>query len=585
MLSCELHAVFNRLIVRIGVPRSSVVSAVTVARSNGAVQFALSTDNAPEAALGLLAGAGRVFNKQNAIYAFLSEPLELSLLGSLGRDTLVTEITVDGEVHRFAGALGRLGATDLPSLGPQVLKRLAVSEEFSPLVQALAANRIGQIQNIPLHIDYAYAENGCLLLNGWMANFGYDDIYVLVNGCAAVARSKDAIIHNRPDVTAHIRGQGTSEVLGDGHGYSLAVDCLDATQPVTLGILRNGVFYIVAQQVPPISQDRGRVFQLLLGARLGTSYTPINTITRMLTPFLRANNRSLAYDVIAESTWASEQRPRLSIVVPFYKEWRFLYSLLAMIRSAPADYEWVIVCDDPNIFPQMNLQISNQVESVRERITFVLSRQNVGYGHANNIGVEVAKAEHVLLMNSDIWLKSFDVLDFGLQALADGEFALVGFTLLFEDRTVQHDGLSFRRSTEVGDRYLALHPGKGLPARPTAERFNLQEAQAVTGALMLLPKARFTAIGGFSDRYIGGDFEDADLCLALRQEGEKIGLVRSTEIFHLERQSIRLDSANSVGFARTLVNCERFNQRWSARLDAKAHRLGSGKDKYLTVVN
>lgn len=586
MFSCEVQVVFSRLVVRIGAPRSASVSDVRVMLRDGSVQFALPREGGEAAgALGSLISAGRVFNKQNAIYSFVSDPVDLSLLGSLGKEVLITEIVVDGTAYQFSGTAAWAGFADIAQLAPQVRKKFEALDDLGPLAQALAANRIGQIENVPLHIDYAYAENGCLLLNGWMANFGYCDVYVLVNGCAFAARSKDAIVHNRPDVMGHIRGQGSQEVQGEGHGYSIAVDCIDVTQPIVIGILRDGVFYVVSQQVPPVSQDKGLVFQLLLGARQGTSFTPLEKITRMLTPFLRSNKRSLEYDIVSASQWEEGRSPRLSIIVPFYKEWRFLYSLLAMIKNAPVDYEWVIVCDDATIFPQMNLQVANQVESIRERVTFVLPRQNVGFGHANNIGVKVAKGERVLLMNSDIWLKSFDVLEFGLRALDDEKCALVGFTLLFEDRTVQHDGLAFKRSVEVGNRYLALHPGKGLPPRPTKARYELQEVQAVTGALMLMDRKRFNEIGGFSDRYIGGDFEDADLCLVLRQNGLKIGLVRSDEIFHLERQSIRLDSVNSVGFARTLVNCERFNVRWGSALDAKGLSKSTGTDKRLTVVN
>jgi GT2 family glycosyltransferase len=555
-----------------------------VLRPDGAVQFAYPDVDELDGPLSSLNSTGRTFNKQNAVFSFVSEPVELSLLASLGKGGFVIEVTVDGETHRLTGTAGYAGLADLTSLNPNLLKRLEASDDIGPLVRALAGNQIGQMEPPPLHVDFAYAENGCLLLNGWMANFAYLDVYVLVNGCACVARSKDAIIHNRPDVTDHLRSNSALEIHGDGHGYSIAVDCLDVSQSITIGLLKDGVFYILSQQLPPVSADKGRVFQLLLGARQGTSFTPLDKITRMLTPFLRSNTRSLDYDIIAQSRWSEGQLPRLSIIVPFYKEWRFLYSLLAMIKQAPADYEWVIVCDDAAIFPQMNLQVLNQLDSIRRRITFVLPRQNVGYGHANNIGVKVAKGPRVLLMNSDIWMKSFDVLEYGLQALDTGQYGLIGFTLLFEDGTVQHDGLSFRRSTEVGDRFLALHPGKGLPARLNEERFDLAEVQAVTGALMLVERERFNAIGGFADRYIGGDFEDADICLALRQDGFKIGLVQSVEIFHLERQSIRHDSANSVGFARTLVNCERFNHRWADTLDAGATSLSSNKDKRLTVV-
>jgi GT2 family glycosyltransferase len=584
MFTCEAQIILNRLVIKISVPRSSTVSTVKVVGSNGEPQFAYPAPAESDPPPILLHSAGRAFNKQNAVFGYVSDPA-LSLLGSFGNGTFVAECTIDGEIHHFTGTPVQATLADIALLGPQLLKRFASFDDVGLLAQALAANSIGQITNAPLYLDFAYAENGCLLLNGWMANFGYLDVYVLVNGCASVARSRDAIVSNRPDVTDHIRGQGFPEIRGDGHGFTLAADCLDPSQSVTIGILQDGVFYIVEQPTPPISQDKGRVFQLLLGARQGTSFTPLEKITRMLTPFLRANHRSLDYDVVATSGWRDGSAPRLSIIVPFYKEWRFLYSLLAMIKDAPLDYEWVIVCDDATIFPQMNLQIANQPESVRQRITFVLPRQNVGYGHANNIGVKVAKGQRVLLMNSDIWLKSFDVLEVGIRALDDGSFSLLGFTLLFEDQTIQHDGLAFKRSVEVGNRYLALHPGKGLPAESTTARYQLAEVQAVTGALMLIERDRFNEIGGFADRYIGGDFEDADLCLTLRQRGQKVGLVRSTEIFHLERQSIRLDAVNSVGFARTLVNCERFNRRWEDTLDAAARASGPNTDTRLKVVN
>ncbi len=585
MISCDALIVLNRLVLKIGVLRSSSLDTLKVLRPDGTVQFAYSSQGGEVEAFGApLNSAGRVFNKQLSIYSFVSEPIELSLLASVAKGSFVVELSIDGEVHRLTGTAGYAGLDDIADLGANLLKRLQSASDVGPLVTALTEGRVAPMDGVPLHIDYAYNENGCLLLNGWMANFAYRDVYVLANGCGCVARSKDAIVHNRPDVTDHLRSQGGLETHGDGHGYSIALDCLDASQPITLGVLQDGVFHILTQQQPPVSGDKGRVFQLLLGARQGTNFTPLDKITRMLTPFLRSNMRSLDYDIIAQSRWSEGQSPRLSIIVPFYKEWRFLYSLLAMIKQAPADYEWVIVCDDASIFPQMNVQVSNQLESIRRRITFVLPRQNVGYGHANNIGVEVAKASRVLLMNSDIWMKNFDVLEFGLKALEDEQYGLIGFTLLFEDGTVQHDGLAFKRSMEVGERFLALHPGKGLPPRLNNERFELAEVQAATGALMLLERDRFIAIGGFADRYIGGDFEDADICLVLRQQGLKIGLVRSTEIFHLERQSIRHDSADSVGFARTLVNCERFNRRWAETLDANATPLSSAKNTHLAVV-
>lgn len=583
MFSCDVQVILNRLVVRIDVPRSSTVTEVRVLRADGSRQFAYPVSLDDDEALVPLTSAGRSFRKQNSVFSFVSEEVDLSILATTVREPLVTEFVIDDEAHAFVGCATLLH--DINLLGPHLVRRFESFDHVGPLAQALAGKRVAGVAGIPMHVDYAYSENGCLLMNGWMADFGNTDVYVLANGCAFVSRGRDTVVHNRPDVTEHVRSHGSIDASHDAHGYSIAIDCVDPLQPVIIGILKDGMFSIISQEVPPLSPDKSRVFQLLLGARQGTSYTPLEKITRMLTPFLRANRRSLDYEVVFESRFAEGPPARLSIIVPFYKEWRFLFSLLSMIKSAPADFEWVIVCDDANIFPQLNQQIANQTESVRDRITFVLPRQNVGYGHANNIGVKAAKGEYVLLMNSDIWLKGFGALEFGLQALKETEYALVGFTLLFEDETVQHDGIAFKRSVEVGDRYLALHPGKGLPALPGAARYEVREAEAVTGALMLLERDRFYRIGGFHDRYIGGDFEDADLCLTLRQAGEKIGLVRSQEIFHLERQSIRHDAAHSVGFARTLVNCERFNRRWKGTLDQSARKPAAGNVRHMPEVN
>ena len=58
---------------------------------------------------------------------------------------------------------------------------------------------------------------------------------------------------------------------------------------------------------------------------------------------------------------------------------------------------------------------------------------------------------------------------------------VAGFSLLYEDNTIQHIGMEFPRSSLMGDMYIADHPMKGLPF-DFYEGETVRKAQAVTAA-------------------------------------------------------------------------------------------------------
>jgi GT2 family glycosyltransferase len=80
---------------------------------------------------------------------------------------------------------------------------------------------------------------------------------------------------------------------------------------------------------------------------------------------------------------------------------------------------------------------------------------------------------------------------------------------------------------------------------------------------MMIDKDYFLEVGQFDKAYIKGDFEDADLCLKVRWLGGRVGLYKTNDIYHLERQSIRLMGGESSRLALTYLNCITFNERWS----------------------
>lgn len=578
MLHCSAKVLLNHLIVNVSGPRSVRVRRMSITEIRGRVVLGFDENHDIQTLISLKP-AGRSFSKQHVTYYFTSPTIvDLQVLAWLHKGALEITVQFDDQVEMQSLSVESMAMDEVLALPPKALAKLSTSQRWAGLLDALRAGRIERIYGPEVHIDYAHLINGVLFLNGWLPNFGVLEIYFLSDGAAHAAHGADAIVQGRPDASEFLRNQTRMSPATDAHGFCVGLVKCSTEGPVTVGILRDGIFHIIFSEAVSTSRSKASIFPLVLGAAQAIATVPLAKAARMLAPFLASNGGEGEYDVVLRSEWPEGVTLRLSVVVPFYKEWRFLYSILAMARSGPKDWEWVLICDDPSILLQMRQLVWGCPEDVARQITFIAVRQNVGYGPATNIGVREAAAPAVLLMNSDIWVADFESVQAGLVALGTGEFSLLGFTLLFEDGTVQHDGLAFHRARDLDDMYLALHPGKGLPPRNLSDSVEVVPVEAVTGALMLVQQALFTKAGGFSESYIGGDFEDADLCLSLTRDGHRLGLVRARGLYHLERQSMRHDAANSLGFARTLVNCERFNRRWAPTLDARGAVAGSMRE-------
>ena len=60
---------------------------------------------------------------------------------------------------------------------------------------------------------------------------------------------------------------------------------------------------------------------------------------------------------------------------------------------------------------------------------------------------------------------------------------------------------------------------------------------AVSAACLLIRKSTYDAVGGLDEGFLIGDFEDSDLCLKVRRQGQEIACLRDLNLTHLERQS------------------------------------------------
>src|SRR5690606_11255833 len=115
-----------------------------------------------------------------------------------------------------------------------------------------------------------------------------------------------------------------------------------------------------------------------------------------------------------------------------------------------------------------------------------------------------------------------------------GGNALLGADLVGEDGT--RDGAARRRDPDFAT--MLRHPSAlRLDIAFDPSRV-LQPVEAVSGALMLLPRALFDRIGGFDEGY-RLHAEDLDLCRRARESGARVVVANDVRVLHLRGVSSR----------------------------------------------
>src|SRR6202051_209452 len=184
--------------------------------------------------------------------------------------------------------------------------------------------------------------------------------------------------------------------------------------------------------------------------------------------------------------------------------------------------------------------------------------RNLGFGPGNNQGAAMARGRHLLLLNSDAWVRP-GWLD-PLVDLADADLgvAAVAPKLLYPDGRLQEAGSIVWRDARV------RQYGDGdVPNRP---EYNFRRTvDYASAACLLIRRSAFIAVGGFDPRFAPVYYEDVDLCLALAAGPGRVAYQPRSIVEHVRGAS----SSGGVQGTRIERNRRRLRARWRAVLDRR----------------
>lgn len=238
--------------------------------------------------------------------------------------------------------------------------------------------------------------------------------------------------------------------------------------------------------------------------------------------------------------------PDVSIVVPLYRRIDLIEHQIAQFWQDPelAQAELIYVLDSPELAEQLSHLAGPLHELYGLPFRILTLSRNGGYAVANNLGVAHAHGRLLLLLNSDVlparagWLGR-------MRAFYDAtpEIGALGPKLLFEDESIQHAGMYFKRDPSTRH-WENQHYFKGF-SRSLPPSNVSRPVPAVTGACLMVERALYESLGGFSTVYVQGGYEDSDFCLRLIETGRRNWYVADIELYHLEAQSFFIETRHA----------------------------------------
>ena len=218
-----------------------------------------------------------------------------------------------------------------------------------------------------------------------------------------------------------------------------------------------------------------------------------------------------------------------AIVVAFNSE-ETLDECLTRLRAAEDVVEIRVVDNDSR---DGSLDIVQRHALADPRLRFIANPDNPGFAVACNQGAAETHAPWLAFVNPDCFVEADTLRRMQAHALrADG--GLIGADLV--DEAGVRDVAARRRDPDFAA--MLRDPSRARLDVELDAAQPLQAVDAVSGALMLMPRGLFERIGGFDAGY-RLHAEDLDLCRRARAAGATVACANNVRVLHVRGVSSR----------------------------------------------
>lgn len=228
----------------------------------------------------------------------------------------------------------------------------------------------------------------------------------------------------------------------------------------------------------------------------------------------------------------SPDRADIAVVVVSHESASTLDACLQRLRAAHGVAEIRVV---DNASQDGTLELIQRHAAMDSRVRFIGNPDNPGFAVGCNQGAKETTAPWLAFVNPDLMVEAATLSRLRVHADALGGEVLLGVDLV--DEAGAHDAAARRRDPDFAAMLSSPTQASklGVAVDPST---NPQPVEAISGALMLIPRSLFDRLDGFDPGY-RLHAEDLDLCRRARTAGAVVAVANDICVLHVRGVSSR----------------------------------------------
>lgn len=232
-----------------------------------------------------------------------------------------------------------------------------------------------------------------------------------------------------------------------------------------------------------------------------------------------------------ENTWLSradefdaviaQYKPKVSVIVLCYNNLEMTKACLHSLQehSLYDNLELIIV---DNASQDDTPEFLRDYQKKHPEYKVILNDDNLGFAAGNNVGMEVATGDYIVLLNNDTYVTAGWVNDLVRHFRLDPELGLVGPVTnnIGNEAKIEVQYESMQEMAIRSRAYTMAHPHERI------------YVNTVAFFCVAMPRRVYEEIGGLDEDFGQGFFEDDDYCRRVKQAGYKIAIADDVFIHH-----------------------------------------------------
>ena len=193
-----------------------------------------------------------------------------------------------------------------------------------------------------------------------------------------------------------------------------------------------------------------------------------------------------------------------------------------------------------------NENFKSYIENKYKNVSCILSRENIGMGAGNNLGMDNAKSDFILILNPDVILSN-DAVD----------------KLIIASKYQSNFAIMSPISQDIN------YPNYFIKNKECIDNKNIFEVESLDGYCMLINKKRINSIF-IKEKIFDENFfmylENNDLCKRVRDKNEKIFVLPTCTVKHFGAKAVSKNFVKEVELSRN------WHWTWSKFYFSKKHK-------------